>query len=112
VERNLNVFMGVNAIQNFMNPGKMAPLPLVELPAKLNPFREDGIRILAKLMTFTSLHNVKAVPAFNMILAARDRHELEGVQAIVENSSGNTVTALAVAARLLGIDHVEAIVPT
>jgi len=34
------------------------------------------------------------------------------VHAIIENSSGNTVTALAVAARLFGIDHIEAIVPS
>lgn len=110
--RGMNVFTGDDAVRDFMNPGELAYLPLVEIPAELNPFRPDGVRILAKLMTFTTLHNVKAVPAFNMIASAHERGDLEGVHTVIENSSGNTVTALAVASRLFGIDDVKAIVPT
>ncbi|HIG24664.1 MAG TPA: pyridoxal-phosphate dependent enzyme [Acidimicrobiia bacterium] len=108
----LNAFTGKHAVQDFMNPGKLAYLPLVELPEHLNPMASDGVRIMAKLMTFTPLHNVKAIPAFNMMAAAAQRGELAGVETIIENSSGNTVTALAVSARQFGIEQTKAIVPS
>ena len=108
----LNVFTGPQAVQDFMNPGKLAYLPMVELPPHLNPFASQGVRIMAKLMTFTPLHNVKVIPAFNMMAAAAQRGELEGVETIIENSSGNTVAALAVSARQFGIERTMAIVPS
>jgi cysteine synthase A len=107
----MNVFSGENSIRDFMDPGQLAYLPLVEIPAELNPFREDRVRIFAKLMTFTALHNVKAVPGFNMIAEADARGELSDVTTIIENSSGNTISAIAVAARLFGVDDIRAIVP-
>ncbi len=110
--RGLNVFSGEEAVRDFMNPGKLAYLPLVQIPSDLNPFGDDGVRIMAKLMTFTTLHNVKAIPAYNMMASAYERGDLEGVHTVIENSSGNTVTAVAVAARLFGIDDVKALVPT
>jgi cysteine synthase len=107
----LNVFSGEHALRDLMNPGKQPYLPLVEVPGALNPFSGDRVRIFAKLMTFTTLHNVKAIPGFNMVAAAHERGELGGVHTAVENSSGNTVSAIAVAARLFGIETTKAIVP-
>ncbi|MCP4767856.1 MAG: hypothetical protein GY916_01185 [Gammaproteobacteria bacterium] len=87
----MNVFDGPDALRDFLNPGKHPNLPLVELPAKLNPFAADNIRIYAKLMSMLPLGNVKSVPAFNMIREKYRQGDLEGVERIVENSSGNTV---------------------
>ena len=108
---NLNVFQGVESIKDYLNPGKAAYLPLVEIPPQLNRFAADNVRIFAKMMTFSGLHNVKAIPAYNMIFARHERGELEGITDIIENSSGNTVSSLAIAARLFGINNAHAIVP-
>ena len=108
---NLNVFQGDQSIKNFLSPGKGAYLPLVEIPNKLNPFAAENVKIFAKLMTFSGMHNVKLIPAYNMMLAQHERGELEDITHIIENSSGNTVSALAIAARLFGIEHTMAIVP-
>jgi cysteine synthase len=107
----LNVFQGTNSIKDYLNPDKLSYLPLVELPEILNPFYEDGVRIFAKIMTFIGLHNVKAIPAYNMIAESYQRGELEGVTNIIENSSGNTISALAVVARQFGIEDIQAFVP-
>jgi len=106
----MNVFSGENSIRDFMDPGQLAYLPQVEIPVELNSFIEDRVRIFAKLMTFTALHNVKAVPGFNMISEADARGELSDVTTIIENSSGNTISAIAVAARLFGVDGIAPIV--
>ena len=58
----LNVFKGANALQRYFNPDEQPPLPLVELPEKLNPFRQDGVRIYAKMLTALPAQNVKALP--------------------------------------------------
>jgi cysteine synthase len=70
------------------------------------------VTIFAKMMTFTTLHQVKAIPGYNMLLEAHERGELDDVTTVIENSSGNTVSAIAIAARLFGIDDIKAIVPT
>ena len=54
----LNVFSGPDAIKDFLNPGNLPYLPLVELPAALNPLHADGVRIQAKLMNLLPLGNV------------------------------------------------------
>lgn len=112
MQRYKNVFNGPDSIKDYLNPGKMAYLPLVELPLELNPFRDKGVRLFAKMMTFNPVHNVKAVPAYNMILEKHNRGELQGVTDVIENSSGNTVSALAVSARQFGIENIHAFVPT
>jgi hypothetical protein len=83
--KSMNVFKGEESIKDYLNPDKLAYQPLVELPEALNPFRTDGVRIFAKLMTFIGLHNVKAVPAYNMIMEKHNRGELDGVTHLVEN---------------------------
>ncbi len=99
---NLNVFEGSDSIKNFLNPGKHPMIPMVELSGELNPFAEHRVRIFAKLMTFAPLGNVKSIPAFNMIREMHERGDLESVDNIIENSSGNTVLSLALAAHQYG----------
>lgn len=100
--KHLNVFKGSDSIKNFLNPGKHPMMPLVELSDDLNPFAEHRVRIFAKLMTFAPLGNVKAIPAYNMIRELYRRGELENVDDMIENSSGNTVLSLALAAHHYG----------
>lgn len=58
----LNVFKGPDSLRKYFNPDEQPPLPLVELPEKLNPFRRDGVRIYAKLLTALPAQSVKALP--------------------------------------------------
>ncbi len=105
-----NVFSGAHAVKDFLNPDKNPYIPLVELPASLNPFVRDGVRVFAKLMNMVPLMNVKSLPALNMLLEAEAGGKLKGVRTLIENSSGNTVFSLATIARLFGIERTKAIV--
>jgi len=58
----LNVYKGPNSMQKYFDPDFQPPLPLIELPAKLNPFRDDNVRIYAKMLTLLPAQNVKALP--------------------------------------------------
>ncbi len=107
----LNVFEGPAALKDFLDPGKFPYLPMVELPASLNPYATDNVRIFAKLMNMSPLANVKAAPAFNMIEEKYRHGELSGVRRIVENSSGNTVSSLALVARQFGVEETQSYVP-
>lgn len=64
----LNVFKGTDAIKQFFDPDAQPPVPLVELPEKLNPFRKDGVRIYAKLLTCLPAQNVKALPGKKILV--------------------------------------------
>jgi cysteine synthase A len=108
----MNVFKGPDALRDYMNPGKHPNLPLVEIPTEMNPFAGDNIRIFAKVMGMSPLGNVKAVPAFNMIREMFLKGELNGVERLVENSSGNTVFSMALAARQFGVDRTLSYVPS
>lgn len=107
----LNVFSGPDALKKFLDPGENAFIPLVELPAALNPYAKDRVRIFAKLMNLLPLGNVKSAPAFNMIEDMYMNGRLEGVKKIVENSSGNTVSSVGLVARHFGIDKTQSYVP-
>ncbi|MCJ1265025.1 hypothetical protein MMC22_004900 [Lobaria immixta] len=104
---NLNVFSGPDSISRYFDPDNLPPLPLLELPSKLNPLRNENVRIYAKMLTAHPAQNVKALPALNML-----RHEPSAAsKSIVEASSGSTVLSLAMAARALyGNDDVCAYV--
>jgi len=104
-----NVFSGEDAIQAYLNPDNHPPLPMVELPANLNPHREKGVRIFLKLMHFLPLANVKSLPAYNMLYEAKRDGSLSGVHSLVESSSGNTVLSLAVLGRAFGIQKTLAL---
>lgn len=112
MDSQLNVFDGPDAVRDFLDPGMLPNLPLVELPVPLNPFAGDRVRIFAKLMNMLPLGNVKAVPAFNMIREKFRQGELEGVERIVENSSGNTVSSMALVARQFGVEETQSYVPS
>jgi hypothetical protein len=58
----LNVYKGPDSLIKYFDPDHQPPLPLVEIPDKLNPFRADNIRIYAKMMTALPAQNVKALP--------------------------------------------------
>ncbi|KAK4186939.1 tryptophan synthase beta subunit-like PLP-dependent enzyme [Podospora australis] len=61
----LNVFKGPDALHRYFQPDENPPLPLVELPDALNPLREDGVRIFAKLLTALPAQNVKSLPGIS-----------------------------------------------
>lgn len=105
----MNVFCGADALKRFLDPDQNPPTPLVELPASLNPFAEQNVRIFAKLLYLLPLLNLKSLPALTMLREAADK--LEGVHTLVENSSGNMGFALTIMARLFGVRSVEAVVP-
>lgn len=58
----LNVFTGPDSVKNYFDPDQGPPLPLVEVPECLNPYRQDGVRIYAKMMTMHPANNVKCMP--------------------------------------------------
>ncbi len=107
-----NVFQGPDSLKDFLNPGRHPNLPMVELPEELNPFAGEKIRIFAKLMGMSPLANVKAIPAYNMIREMHRRGDLEGVDRLVENSSGNTVSSMALVARQYGVERTQSYVPS
>ncbi|KAH7323031.1 cysteine synthase [Stachybotrys elegans] len=103
-----NVFKGSDAVAQFFNPDNNPPMPLVELPDVLNPFRRDGVRIYAKMLTMLPAQNVKSLPALNMLL---DKAPGAATQSIVEASSGSTVLSLGIISNVLwGNDDVTAYV--
>lgn len=57
-----NVFRGSDSVADFFDPDKSPPVPLVEIPDRLNPFRQDGVRIYAKMLTHLPAQNVKSLP--------------------------------------------------
>lgn len=58
----LNVFSGPDSVRKYFDPESQPPLPLVEIPDCLNPYRADGVRIYAKMMTMHPATNVKVMP--------------------------------------------------
>src|ERR1700691_658723 len=101
-----NVFSGGDALKRFLNTDCNPPVPLVELPASLNPFAAQKVRIFAKLLSLLPLLNLKSLPVLGMLQDAAQ--DLDGVHTLVENSSGNTAFSLAIVARLFGINSVGA----
>ena len=58
----LNIYKGPDSLRNYFDPDEQPPLPLVELPEKLNPYYSDGVRVYAKMMSMHPANNVKAMP--------------------------------------------------
>lgn len=71
----LNIFRGPDSLRKYFNPDEQPPLPLVELPEKLNPFRRDGVRIYAKLLTALPAQNVKALPGKTLAKSRLSRRD-------------------------------------
>ena len=58
----LNVYSGPDSVRKYFDPECQPPLPLVEIPECLNPYRSDGVRIYAKMMSMHPATNVKVIP--------------------------------------------------
>lgn len=121
-ETPLNVYSGPDAVRNYFNPDIHPPLPLIEVPACLNPYYEDGVRIYAKMMSMHPANNVKIMPgkpthdcgssllivhpAMNMLSQGV---KPDTTKTVVEYSSGSTVISLALASRIYhGVKDVRA----
>ncbi|KAL3295052.1 cysteine synthase K/M:Cysteine synthase B [Colletotrichum asianum] len=95
------------SVVDYFDPDKNPPLPLVEIPDRLNTFRDDGVRIYAKMLTCLPAQNVKSLPALKML---REKPQAQD-RKIVEASSGSTVLSLGIIARVLwGNEDVDAYV--
>ncbi|KAI1767914.1 tryptophan synthase beta subunit-like PLP-dependent enzyme [Hypoxylon sp. FL1150] len=102
----LNVYRGPDSVRNYFDPDSAPPLPLVEIPECLNPYRRDGVRIYAKMMTMHPANNVKAMPALNLL----ENSVTPGkTNTIIEYSSGSTVISMSLIARVFhGVSDVRA----
>ena len=82
--------------------------PLVEIQ-HLNP--NGAVKIFAKLEGNTPGGSVKDRPALNMIRSALERGDIQKGTPLIEATSGNTGIALAMIARLFGLD-IELVMPS
>ncbi|KAH9986979.1 tryptophan synthase beta subunit-like PLP-dependent enzyme [Xylariaceae sp. FL0662B] len=102
----LNVYKGPNSVREYFDPDVGPPLPLVEIPERLNPYRQDGVRIYAKMMTMHPANNVKSMPALNLLENTVVPQE---TKTIIEYSSGSTVISMSLISRVFhGITDVRA----
>nr|XP_036581885.1 cysteine synthase [Colletotrichum truncatum]KAF6790442.1 cysteine synthase [Colletotrichum truncatum] len=93
----LNVYTGPDAVKNYFDPDIGPPLPLVEIPDCLNPYRDHGVRIYAKMMSMHPANNVKAMPALNLL----QNGVVPGkTKIVVEYSSGSTVISMSLISRV------------
>ncbi|KAF2019957.1 cysteine synthase [Aaosphaeria arxii CBS 175.79] len=101
----LNVFRGPESVAQYFDPDYNPPLPLIEIPDRLNPLRGDNVRIYAKMLTCLPAQNVKSLPALHMLRNEPKARDLK----IAEASSGSTILSLGIIARVLwGKEDVEA----
>ena len=82
--------------------------PIVEL-TRLNP--NPSVKIYAKLEGNNPGGSVKDRPALNMIRSAIERGEIKKGDQLIEATSGNTGIALAMIARVYGLD-IELVMPS
>lgn len=77
----LNVYSGPDSVRKYFDPECQPPLPLVEIPECLNPYRADGVRIYAKMMSMHPATNVKVMPgAFVLtLLPPYTSHPVQGL---------------------------------
>ena len=75
--------------------------PLVEL-TKLNP--NPNVKIYGKLEGNNPAGSVKDRPALNMIRSAVERGDIKKGMKLIEATSGNTGIALAMIARVYGVE--------
>jgi len=82
--------------------------PMVELQ-RLNP--NPGVKIFAKLEGNNPGGSVKDRPALNMIKSALERGDINQNSKLIEATSGNTGIAMALMAKLFGIE-IELVMPS
>ncbi|RDL35205.1 putative cysteine synthase B [Venustampulla echinocandica] len=98
VHNPLNIYSGKDSLQKYFDPDFAPLLPLVEIPDEFNPFREDGVRIYAKMMTMLPANNVKALPALDLLAQCV---KPEKTKTVVEYSSGSTIISMSMIARVV-----------
>ncbi|KAH7386046.1 cysteine synthase [Pyrenochaeta sp. MPI-SDFR-AT-0127] len=102
-----NVFRGPQSVAQYFDPESNPPLPLVEIPDRLNPFRKDGVRIYAKMLTCLPAQNVKSLPGSALHMLRMEPRAQS--RKIAEASSGSTILSLGIIARVLwGNENIEA----
>ena len=102
---NKQTYLGSSGIRDYLTPNHERYIPLIELPAELNPYLEPyDVHISVKLMNTLPLGNVKSLPAWNLLQA----DAVKGSH-IVESSSGNTVFSMGLLAQHAGAKSVTAI---
>lgn len=109
INKNKKVFEGEKAMRNFLTPSSLGMTPVVELPATMNPFTKDKVRIFIKLVQFVPLFNIKSLPSYSM-LANIPKAQLAKINNLVEYSSGNTALSLTILAQHFGIPKMHAII--
>jgi cysteine synthase A len=103
------VFEGENAIIDFLNPKSLGITPLIELPASVNHFKKDKVRIFIKLAQFVPLMNIKSLSSWHMLSGIPEK-DIKQIKHLVEYSSGNTVFSLALLSKHFGIPQMHAII--
>lgn len=81
-----NFYAGPDSLKQYYDPEVAPPLPLVEIPECLNPYRQNGVRIYAKMMTMLPAHNVKALPGMHVKVIdwyERNDADLDSVESAV-----------------------------
>ena len=63
----LNVYKGPDSMVKYFDPDIQPPLPLVELPGTLNPFKDDKVHIYAKIATALPAQNIKCLPGNKLL---------------------------------------------
>lgn len=63
----LNLYKELNSLHEYHDPDCQLLLPLVGVPAKLNPFVDEGVRIYAKMMNLLPASNIKALPGMSQL---------------------------------------------
>ncbi|KIE02909.1 cysteine synthase B, partial [Metarhizium majus ARSEF 297] len=102
----LNVYKGPDSVRQYFDPESSPPMPLVEIPDCLNPYRSEGIRIYAKMMSMHPANNVKSMPALNLL---QNSIVPDKTKTVVEYSSGSTVLSMSLIARAFyGLPDVRA----
>ncbi|KYK60051.1 cysteine synthase K/M:Cysteine synthase B [Drechmeria coniospora] len=91
-ENHLNVFRGPDSVRNYFDPDSSPPLPLVEIPDSLNPYRRDGVRIYAKMIvvpgkTKTIVEYSSGSTALSMSLVGRAFYGMTDIRAFLSNKT-------------------------
>ena len=85
-------------------------VPVISVPEKLNPFKEDEVDLSVVLMNHLPYENVKSLTVLGLLMGAKDSGRLHGVHTLVEATSGNTGVVLAAMAKSFGISRVKLVV--
>ena len=113
--RNMNIFVGKDAILRYLNPAEHAPASLVELPtefifAETSFSKKDRLRIFLKMASEWATNSVKMAPVYHWFEMQKKKGNLTKDTVVVIPSSGGAGLACVVVGRRFGV-HVEVIMP-